>query len=373
MSKTFFAFSFALMLLAVPTPQNASAQSEVLAEMYGRGVHAYFAGDYIAANEFLTMAIDNGTDDPRAYYFRGLVSHTSGRQEEAKDDWNKGAEMEASGKASRSIGKSLSRFQGTARLELESIRQTARLKALASAAARSKARYGELREAESRVLRQPPQPAPSEPDPVTPPAVAPSAPPAGVDQGDPFADDMKDGQPSIESGDALEGAMEDPFAGDNSVPADAVPPNDTSDPFGGGDAGGGADPFGGGDAGGGADPFGGSDAGGADPFGGGAGAGAPAGGADPFGGGAGAPAPAGGADPFGGGAGAPAPAGGADPFGGGAGAGAGDAMEEDPFGGGAGAGAPAGGADPFGGGADGGAGAGDTMEEDPFGGNPFDN
>ena len=106
MSKTFSAFTFALLLTATGA-SNASAQSEVLAEMYGRGVHAYYAGDYTTAYESLTMAIDNGTDDPRAYYFRGLVSQMSGRQEEAKDDWTKGAEMEANGKANPAIGRSL--------------------------------------------------------------------------------------------------------------------------------------------------------------------------------------------------------------------------------------------------------------------------
>ena len=62
MSKTFSAFTVAL-LLAATGATNASAQSEVLAEMYGRGVHSYYAGDYISAYESLTMAIDNGTDD----------------------------------------------------------------------------------------------------------------------------------------------------------------------------------------------------------------------------------------------------------------------------------------------------------------------
>ena len=39
----------------------ASAQSPVLAEFYGRGVHAYNAGDMLQAHQYLTMAIDNGS------------------------------------------------------------------------------------------------------------------------------------------------------------------------------------------------------------------------------------------------------------------------------------------------------------------------
>lgn len=300
MTKTVFAVAFLLFSVASAAPQKASAQSEVLAEMYGRGVHAFYSGDYATAQQFLSLAIDNGSQDPRAYYFRGLVEHTSGQLDQAKMDWQRGADLEANGKANGAIGRSLSRFQGQARLELESIRQQARLTALATAAARSKARYGEIEAAEARVLRQPPQPAApvAPPQPKNPAPVAPVAPPVAAqaaDQDDPFADDL--GAPDVESDDALKNAMTDPFGGAAAVPAGDVPPSDDTDPFGG--AGGGADPFGGGDAGG-ADPFGGGDAGGADPFGGGAADTGAAEEADPFGGGG---ADAGGAmeeDPFGG-------------------------------------------------------------------------
>jgi hypothetical protein len=78
---------------------------------------------------------------------------------------------------------------------------------------------------------------------------------------------MAAGAATVQSDDALEGAMEDPFAGDASIPAADVPANDAADPFGTPPA---AD----------ADPFGTPPAGDADPFGGGGGAEME----DPFGG-----------------------------------------------------------------------------------------
>ena len=333
MTKSILTVAFILTTAVVVAPRSATAQNEVLAEMYGRGVHAYYSGDNDTAVKFLTMVIDNGSQDPRAFYFRGIVAYSMGQMDAAKDDWRRGAEMEASGNVSNAIGRSLSRFQGSGRLELETIREETQLKELAKAAKRSQARYGEINEAESRVLRKPPQPATppvasTPPAPATPPAAPPVTVPPVTDAADPFADDMAIGEPSIQSDDALKGAMEDPFAGKASIPAGSVPPNDAVNPFGGATGGDASDPFGSAPSTG-ADPFGGA-AGGADPFG---SSPAPAAGADPFGG-----APSSGADPFGGAAPAPAaaPAKSADPFGGGSDAGA------DPFGGGD------AGADPFG-------------------------
>ena len=71
------------------------AQDAVLNHLYGSGVHAYFSNDYARACEFLTSAIDGGTKDPRVYYYRGLTFFQLGRQEEAKLDFQQGAQLEA--------------------------------------------------------------------------------------------------------------------------------------------------------------------------------------------------------------------------------------------------------------------------------------
>ncbi|MEE3219319.1 MAG: hypothetical protein VX257_03605, partial [Planctomycetota bacterium] len=62
-------FSCALLLCL---PMTATAQNEVLNELYGNGVHAYFSSDYAKAHEHLTAAVDGGSSDPRVLYFRAL-------------------------------------------------------------------------------------------------------------------------------------------------------------------------------------------------------------------------------------------------------------------------------------------------------------
>jgi len=255
-------FGFALTVLSSWNADSASAQNQniILAETYGQGVHAYNGGRLTEALDFFNLAIDNGSQDPRVYYYRGIVSYVSGRPEEAEKDWNSGAVIEALRGPNLSIGRSLARFQGTGRLKLEQIRQTARLKVLAEANARSKQRYGEIQRTPENSTAV--KPAPRIPAlPVAPPPTPPAA-------SNPFADSNL-GTVTPIADDALAGAMTDPFKNETKAAAPAA---------GGGAAGGGADPFGGGGAaGGGADPFGGGGAagGGADPFGG--------GGADPFG------------------------------------------------------------------------------------------
>lgn len=261
---------------------NASAQDAILAQMYGRGVHAFNSGNYTDANRFLSAAINGGTKDPRAYYFRGIVASVQGMQYQAEGDWAQGAQLEAKMGTTAGIGRSLSRFQGSARLKLEQIRQEARLQQVISANANSTIRSNEIQAAQPAVVAQPVPVVPRSSNPITPPPTPPTA-------DNPFADDpLVAGDPKLEADDALKGSM-DPLAADpNAAAAPAAAPA-------------GGDPFGGG--------------------------GAPAAGGDPFGGGA----PAAGGDPFGGGG---APAAGGDPFGGGADAGGAmdDPFGSDPFG-----------------------------------------
>ncbi|MCO6458830.1 MAG: hypothetical protein J5I93_26280, partial [Pirellulaceae bacterium] len=257
----------AMLCVCAGTPA-AQAQDSLLQELYGRGVHAYFSGDYQRASQSLSAAIEQGFDDPRCFYFRGLSESALGRSKQATDDFRRGAELEMTPNGALvSIGRALERVQGYQRLEIERIRDDVRLEARLSQVRRDKARYEELQRAEAEVLRDPNRQPPAnlpELTPTTP--VAPSDPFAAGKAGD------------LGSGEAVEAA--------------AAPAAGTARP---------ADPFGG--------PM--------DPFGGQPSA-TPAAPADPFGGGAPAPAAPGAnmpADPFGGGAPAPTPApAGADPF-----------------------------------------------------------
>lgn len=239
---------------------SLSAQNAVLAQLYGKGVHAYNSGDYTTARQLLSMAINNGSNDPRAYYFRGMVAHSQGNTYEAESDWQQGARLEAQGRTNPFVGRSLTRFQGTGRLKLEGIRQEARLQAMSARAARSNQRLGELEASGIRSTVINPQPTPPPPS-VVPDTVAPPA------AADPFAGDLAEGEPNVTSDDALEGAMDDPFADEPAAAPDAGgdAPADAgdADPFGGDAAPADADPFGGDSAPADDDPFGGADD---DPF-----------------------------------------------------------------------------------------------------------
>ncbi|WP_047814136.1 hypothetical protein [Rhodopirellula islandica] len=251
LASPLFLFALAIGFLSTTQTSTASAQSAVLAEIYGRGVHAYNAGNYSKAYELLSMAIDNNIRDPRAYYFRGLAASANGMGY-AEGDWQMGAELEARGGDARSIGRALSRIQGSQRLKLEDIREKARLQALATGAARSTIRANEL-------SAQGGQPAAASGAPAMQRGATP--PPAPASDDNPFADDLAGEAPVVESNDALEGAMDNPLATE-AAPADApaAPADGGASPFEGGAApddpfapAGNDDPFA--PAGGGDDPF----------------------------------------------------------------------------------------------------------------------
>lgn len=132
------------------------AQDAVLTEFYGRGVHAYFAGDLGTAMEDLTAAISGGTKDPRAYYFRALTEMRLGDHARAEADLRAGAALESADvNQFYPVGKALERVQGPARLALERYRVVARAEAHERQLKRDAARYEERRRAETKVLRDP--------------------------------------------------------------------------------------------------------------------------------------------------------------------------------------------------------------------------
>lgn len=166
------------------------AQDAVLAHFYGKAVHRYFARDYAGAFEYLNKAIENGSNDPRCYYFRGLTYLNLGREEEAREDFQQGAKMEMLDTSQVvSVSKALERIQGRTRLMIEEYREDARLQAMVEMENVRRARYEELKREEARVLDQsapavglpePEEASPAAPTPVAPaaPEAAPPAPPA---------------------------------------------------------------------------------------------------------------------------------------------------------------------------------------------------
>lgn len=148
------------------------AQDPVATQLYGSGVHAYFSHQYRQAYEELSKAVGLGTADPRCFYFRGLCYLNLGREEEAEMDFQKAAELETQDvNRFYDVSRALERIQGSPRILIEQHRREARLQAAQRAEQLQRQRYGELRQAEQRVLEQQAAPA-------TLPAAEPEAPAA---------------------------------------------------------------------------------------------------------------------------------------------------------------------------------------------------
>jgi hypothetical protein len=239
----FFSVSLAAVVACGLALSTARADESVLAELYGQGVHAYFAGDYFTAHDLLTEAIDQGSRDPRCYFFRGLTYMHLGRSYEAELEFKIGAEMEAnSTDRVYPVSDSLQRIQGRQRLQIERIRQQARLVSKVSGSKAQQSRYDELRKAEQNVLRGQPG--------------TPAAPPANMgqrkDPSDPFARGQEEPPvkappraapvPAVPSAPAVADpaapsaapampAEADPFGTPAAPAAPAAKPDAQSDPF----------------------------------------------------------------------------------------------------------------------------------------------
>ncbi len=210
MNRSLAVATGAALLLLPATWARLNAQEPVLEEFYGSGVHQYFSGNYGRAIADLDAAINAGSRDPRAYYFRGLAKLRAGYGGEA--DLQQGAALEATDTDQYyPVSDSLERIQGSTRQLIERYRAVARANAFAQDQRRNAARYQKLKEREQHVLRGPapaavpataiePAPAPTKvpPEAVAKPAVPsdavakPAVPPPPVPEPpaaeDPFAE-----------------------------------------------------------------------------------------------------------------------------------------------------------------------------------------
>ena len=206
-----------LVLFAIASAE-LRGQDIVLSELYGRGVHAYFENDFSESQALLSEAIELGSRDPRAYYYRGLIHAQSGRSDQAEADFQTGARLEVTNdERIYPVGHSLQRIQGPLRLTLEAHRRDARLAVKVQEHKEQRARYDRVRQAEGDVLRAP-----------SPPAALPAAP--GVDPSDPFAGDA-DAPRAVEAPPAeLPEAPADAGPAPPAAPAAPATPDDN--PFG---------------------------------------------------------------------------------------------------------------------------------------------
>ena len=107
--------------------QNASnqkfADKQNAMVVYGQGVHAFFDGHYKQAIRCFDKVDRIGTDDPRVYYFRGVVHTQLKNQQQADADFAKGARLEVGRpNYTKVINEALQRIQGKTRLVLETAR-----------------------------------------------------------------------------------------------------------------------------------------------------------------------------------------------------------------------------------------------------------
>lgn len=219
------------------TSFGAQVQDGAFTELYGYGVHRYYAGDYHEAQRAFNIVIEAGIEDPRPHYFRGLVTYQMGSPEGATADFEHAAELEARGTSIVNINQALSRIQGPVRRDIEMARMMARVavaqeqrakKQMDAAQAEASGAIGKPpagNDAPPSVSAEPPA-APATPatPPATPPAdpTAPAAPATPDTQNDPFKDDAAVPPPATP-----ETPSADPFG---AAPAPATPPA-SDDPF----------------------------------------------------------------------------------------------------------------------------------------------
>jgi hypothetical protein len=209
-------FCFALWLGLLSS--TSFAQLGALDELYGEGVHRYFANNLMSADQILTQVIDGGSQDPRAYYFRGLARERQGMGGEI--DFETGARLEAEGKRVVDVGNALARVQGSERTKIERARLNARLHVKQQQLLLQQARQLKNEAAASQVAPATASgvsPFPTDSIPANETGLAPLNPPAAATQ--PAA-------PAITAADTS-----DPF-GDEAAPAEAAAPATGDDPFG---------------------------------------------------------------------------------------------------------------------------------------------
>lgn len=214
----------------------AAAQEGVLSELYGKGVHAYFANRPWVALEHFNSVLDNGSNDPRAHYFRGLTYLQLGDQGSADKDFRAAATLEtADSNEFYDVSRALERIQGRQRLAIESYRTNGRLEALKRAKQLEYERYERIRTSEPNVTIPPEEAPPAEAlpeEPASEPAEEPAAPGAAPVQ-DPFAEEPATKEPAADE--PADPAMEEeatpePAAEETPVEEPVAEPTTTEEP-----------------------------------------------------------------------------------------------------------------------------------------------
>ena len=188
-----------------------------LDEMYGQAVHSYFRGDSNRAQELLTEVIDAGSQDPRAFFFRGLCQSYGGF-DVSNPDFERASQLEIDGKKVVNVGKALERIQGPARVAIEKSRSKARLASRARLLEMQRTRYEGMQNGSGQAGL------------VVPPRIDAAPTPSPFAPNDPFNEGMTKGNPKAMAKDpvAPDAFTPDPPIG-GEKPAETMPAED--DPF----------------------------------------------------------------------------------------------------------------------------------------------
>ena len=199
-----------------------SVANDPLDEMYGQAVHSYFRGNSLHAEELLNEVISAGSQDPRAYYFRGLCQ-SHGGYVGGTADFERAAQLEIEGKKVVNVGKALERIQGAARVEIEKTRVRARLASRARVLEMQRSSYDEMQRSGGA----------AQGGIVVPPRLDPAPAPNALAPNDPFNQGMTKGDPKVNPNESVTPVPAadafDPMPAEGVTPAEPMPAND--DPF----------------------------------------------------------------------------------------------------------------------------------------------
>lgn len=230
--------SMALVIVSMASTYIVAGEPTA-ANLYGKGVHAYFAGDYDSAIAWLTESIQKNEGDPRAYYFRGLAKASRDGVEAGLADFATGAELEVDPVDEKyyNVNGALQRVQGRLRVALEQQRSAVKKAAAEKKKRQERVKYEQLKRREEVVLYKPGQPS----MPADQPAKERDLELPEVELGiDPFATDaafsggdvVKSAEPDLTE--ETEDTVAGPAAGESEKPSETVAgKSDTSEsPFG---------------------------------------------------------------------------------------------------------------------------------------------
>ncbi|MDR2346751.1 MAG: hypothetical protein LBE18_11850 [Planctomycetaceae bacterium] len=153
-------FSLAVILLFVfsivsevrSTEFTIVNEAEVL---YGKGVHAFFEGDYNRAIEIFKKVEYLASEDPRPYFFMAIAHYRLDKKSADADKYfKKAAKLEWDGKAVHEydVADAISRIQGNERLHIEQYRTQAKIEWQKTNSIKENIKYGQQNATDKKIV-----------------------------------------------------------------------------------------------------------------------------------------------------------------------------------------------------------------------------